>query len=332
MTSEALMTDQGGTLRDVSQYAAILNGEAIRNELSGIFHGMPEDLQGNLLRYHINRCVFDLKFRIGGSSQNVIAKFFTTDRSDVFSAMEKIHQAGFGSDSAFAVPKPIAYIPSLGLLLEEKVEGKQVKGILSSEGKEAQAEAARRSGEWLARFHSNAPRTGSRVVPSTFLEHIHGWADQVVAFSESTKPKCDLLMAKLGDAIPEEGTFEYRPGHGSYIPSHVLINGGQTITIDFDEFELVDPSRDVAWFLISMQRLALKNETPFGYSDHAGKAFVDAYTAAAGEGSLRHLQFYKAGEYLHRARHDLYKRIPPVPAWADIMLDEAIRGLPDSRR
>jgi len=38
------------------------------------------------------------------------------------------------------------------------------------------------------------------------------------------------------------------------------------------------------------------------------------------------LAFYKAAEYLHRARHDLYKRIPPVPEWAEKMLDQALTG------
>ncbi len=261
-----------------------------------------------------------------GGWQSVIAKLFTVDRRDAFVAMQRIHQAGFGLGAEFAVPRPIAYLPSMRILIEEKVEGRQVKGILLADDQSEQVEAVRRCAAWLARFHTRAPRFGNQVKPKAFLEHVREWANMVSAFGGSFAAKCESLIKKLGAEVPVEGTFEYCPGHGSYIPSHVLLGSGRTVTIDFDELELVDPARDLAWFLISLERLGLKYERAPGSQRLTGP-FLDAYFEEGCREAQRYFAFYKGAEYLHRARHDLYKRIPPVPEWAEIMLDKALREL-----
>ncbi len=279
-----------------------------------------------MLRFHHNRCVFDVSMKTDGGWQSVIAKLFTIDRRDAFVAMQRIHQAGFGLGAEFAVPRPIAYLPSMRILIEEKVEGRQVKGILLADDQSEQVEAVRRCAAWLARFHTRAPRFGNQVKPKAFLEHVREWANMVSAFGGSFAAKCESLIKKLGAEVPVEGTFEYCPGHGSYIPSHVLLGSGRTVTIDFDELELVDPARDLAWFLISLERLGLKYERAPDSQRLTGP-FLDAYFEEGCREAQRYFAFYKGAEYLHRARHDLYKRIPPVPEWAEIMLDKALREL-----
>ena len=258
--------------------------------------------------------------------QDLIAKVFATDRPDTLDVMQRLHQAGFGTTAQFAVPRPIAYLSSLRILLEEKVEGRQVKTILLEDDKSEQMEAVRRCGEWLARFHTTAPRFGNPVEPRPFLEHVRGWADMVSEFGKPLSAKCELLMKKLEAIVPVEGTFEYCQGHGSYIPSHVLLSNERTVTIDFDELELVDPARDLAWFLIALERFELKYHKPPDFYERLSGPFLEAYLKEGNRNTLRHLAFYKAAEYLHRARHDLYKRIPPVPEWAEKMLDQALTG------
>ena len=41
--------------------------------------------------------------------------------------MERIGQAGFGPQGEFSIPWPLAYVPSLHLLLQERVEGPRAK-------------------------------------------------------------------------------------------------------------------------------------------------------------------------------------------------------------
>ena len=318
--------------RDGSQYAAILAKQEFSAELEQIFptgrgQRMPDDIRFQMLRYHQNRCVFNVSMTTKDGWQSVIAKVFAVDRADAFDVMQRIHQAGFGPEATFAIPKPIAYIPSLRILLEEKVEGNQVKGILLGDDQYLQIEAVRRCGEWLARFHTQAPRIGNRVDPRPFLEHVRGWADMVSRFGQPFTKKCESLLKKLETAVPTEGTFEYCAGHGSYIPSHVLLSNERTVTIDFDELELVDPARDLGWFLIALERYELKYQRAPGFYEKLAPHFLESYVRQGRKDTLRHLAFYKGAEYLHRARHDLYKRIPPVPEWAEKMLDSGLRDL-----
>ncbi|HVH15336.1 MAG TPA: aminoglycoside phosphotransferase family protein [Candidatus Angelobacter sp.] len=326
------MLTQSTVVRDGSQYAATLAKQEFRAELERLFptgrgQRTPDEIRFQMLRFHQNRCVFNVNMTSNNGWQSLIAKLFAVDRPDTFDVMNKIHQAGFGPTAQFAIPKPFAYISSLRILLEEKVEGKQVKSILLGDDQSEQIRAVRRCGEWLNRFHTTAPRFGNRVDPRAFLEHVREWADMISKFGEPLTAKCESLMKKLQDSVPNEGTFEYCPGHGSYIPSHVLLSDKRTVTIDFDELELVDPARDLAWFLIALERFELKYQRPSGFYERLAPPFLEAYLKEGNRDNERHLAFYKGAEYLHRARHDLYKRIPPAPEWAEKMLDQAITGL-----
>ena len=318
-------------IKESSQFTAVLDSNEFRTELDQIFptkggQRKPEDVRFQMLRFHHNRSVFDVNMTTDSGWQSIIAKLFTVDRQDAFAAMQKIHQSGFGPGAEFAIPKPIAYLSPMRILIEEKVEGRQVKGILLTNDQIYQVKAVRRCGAWLARFHERAPRFGHRVEPTALLEQIRGWANMVSDFGAPFPAKCESLMKKMSATVPPDGAFELCPGHGSYIPSHVILCNGRTVTIDFDEFELVDPARDLAWFLISLERFELKYKKPEGFSERLAGPFLESYLNQGNRDALRFMAFYKAAEYVHRARHDLYKRIPPVPEWANIMLDQALRG------
>ena len=112
------------------------------------------------------------------------------------------------------------------------------------------------------------------------------------------------------------------------MPEHVLLSSGRTTVLDLDECDVADPSRDVAWFVVSVQRLALTQLGSLEALDDVVNAFLRAYHDSSEPGAARHLTFYRMLECLHRARRDLFKRIPPVPEWAEIMLDEGLRLAP----
>jgi len=154
----------------------------------------------------------------------------------------------------------------------------------------------------------------------------------VSEFGGAFPSKCKLLMDKLEASIPEAGSFQYCPGHGNYVPSHVLLDDHRTATIDLDGFELVDPARDLALFTISVERYGLKYHRPPNYFERLNEPFLLSYLKRGGKDALNNLPFYKGAEYLHRVRRDLYKTIPPAPSWAEMMLDHAIGGLLNENR
>jgi aminoglycoside phosphotransferase (APT) family kinase protein len=157
------------------------------------------------------------------------------------------------------------------------------------------------------------------------IEPCRHWADRIASFGEPLAGKCERLICRIEVAAPASGSGGFRAGHGSYMPEHVILSGERTTTIDLDEYDVADPARDLAWFIVSLQRLALKHLGSLHSLDDAVQHFVETYAAAGPAGATAHLPFYRAVECLHRARRDLFKRVSPVREWAEIMLDEGLR-------
>jgi len=316
----------------VSHFSAVLAQEEFRAELDRLFlsewhWGTPQEVRLRPLKAHKERCTFEIRVRTENGWHSVIGKVDTIDRSDVFAAMQAIVRSGFGPKAAFAIPLPLAYLPLLHVLFEENVQGRWALEVFLNGGPDEQLETARRCGAWLAQFHTSAPRLGNRDEPGGLLPQIDYWAEQIKGSGELLSTKCELLLRKLDAAMPAEGTLEFCPGHGSYIPQHVFLSGRRTITIDLDKYDLADPGRDLAWFVVSLQRLGLRQSGSLRARDMAVDAFLQAYASDRPVEALKHLAFFKAAECLHRAHRDLYKRTTPIPSWACIMLEEGLRAL-----
>ena len=280
-----------------------------------------------VLKAHKDRCTFEVSLDTEHGWQSLIGKVHEGDRSDVFEAMQSIVDSGFGPTAEFAIPRPLSYVPSLHVLLEEKVHGTQAKEIFLNGALDERLATAKRCGGWLARFHAGAPRQGHLAELSEYLVQIRYWAQQIRSSGGPLGIKAALLLRKLEAAIPAEGSFEPCAGHGSYMPEHVMLSGPRTVTIDLDEYDVADPARDVAWFIVSLERLGLKKWGSLRAHDRSVDAFLDAYVASAPRDATKHLPFYKAAECLHRALRDLRKRIPPIPEWTELMLDEGLSAL-----
>ncbi len=199
--------------------------------------------------------------------------------------------------------------------------------IFMNGDQDEQIETARRSGSWLARFHTLAPRQGEFYETDRVLASIKYHAGQVRKYSEKFASKSDLLL-KVEAAKPAADSVEYCPGHGSHIPEHVFLSGLRTIAIDIDKRDLADPGRDLAWFTVSFQRLGLKKLGSLRARDSSVEEFLRAYESSRGRDAMKHFPFFKAAKCLHRAHRDLYMRKTPIPQWARMMLDEGPKVLP----
>jgi phosphotransferase family enzyme len=327
-----VLTEEMLPAQYVSRFSAVLAQEEFRTELNRLFLAewggpAPDEIQLRPLKAHKDRCTFEIIGRTGDHLRSLIGKVHDVDRSDIFSSMQRIVDSGFGQKSEFAIPRPLAYLSSVHVLFEEKIDGKWAMQLLLNGGLDEQIETARRCGTWLARFHSVGPRQGSLELPLDSLLPIRRWADLVKKFGDSFAAKSDVLSKELEAIVPSTNDLESSPGHGSYIPENVLLTDSRTIAIDLDKCDIADPSRDLASFIISVQRLGLKQKGSIRARDEAAKAFLDAYKPGSGENTLRHLPFFVASECLHRAYRDLYKRTSPMPQWASIMLDEGLRAV-----
>ncbi len=314
----------------IDGFAAPFAHEDFRAELDRLARGRLgwgrlEEIRLQPLKAHPRRCAFDVAVRTRSGWHGLIGKVHAEDRSELFRRMEALAQAGFGADEAFSIPQPVAYLPALHVLLEEKVAGRPALEIFADATPRERMAAAERCAQWLARLHTVGPRLGPVADLTRKLVRARYWRDQLVAFGEPFASRARRLLGALEAVWPGPATGAYRASHGSYIPEHVLFGPGRTVVIDLDEYDLAPPSRDVAWFVVALQRLALRRHDALGALDKVVKTFLKTYAAAGEEGALAHLAFYRALECLHRARNDLVKPSPPARERAETMLEEGLR-------
>jgi len=315
----------------VSRFAAVLDRDEFRSELDRLCvsewrWGAPQAVRFQPLKWHRERCTFEIAVKTETGWHSVIGKVYGVERAGVFRMWEAVWQAGFGPGAEFYIPQPLAYLPSMRILLEEKIQGPSAKEILLSGTPHERMAAAERCGRWLARFHTAAPRLGTAVDIRGEFTRFRRWADRVTSFGQPFAAKGARLFQELEAAAPAPDTVEYRAGHGSYIPEHVFLSGSRTAVIDLDEHDVADPGRDVAWFVVSLQRLALVHLGSFHALDDPTQHFLESYRSAGRAEFTARYPFYRALECLHRARNDLWKRVPPVRECAEIMLDEGLRA------
>src|SRR5437867_602342 len=183
---------------DVSTFVAALDQAAFHEELERLCVsewrcGAPRDVHVEPVRAHRNRCTLEIALTTVSGPRRLIGKVYADDRSDAFRAMRAVRRAGFGPDSAFSVARPLAWLPVLGVRLEEKVEGPSVKDIILTGGSAEWTAAAERCGTWLARFHCLAPtpQTGSDLLAA--LAH----SREAVTRMTGLRPKAEALLRRL---------------------------------------------------------------------------------------------------------------------------------------
>ena len=287
------------------------------------------DVQLQVLRHQPGkgRCTFEITLGTASGSRSLIGKVYAEDRSDVYRAMEEIVRAGFGPEEEFAIPRPVAFLAPLRLLLYEKAPGiRSTVSILNPLGPD-RVLAAERCARWLARFHARGPQTGRVVGLKDQLSFLEGcWrslADLGWPFGEKARQMFDRLNA----AVLGLGDIDMCAGHGMYTCGQVLLIDGRTVTVDWDTYRVADPSYDVARMLVGLRRLGLKHFGSIDALDGAGDIFLKTYVAAGRSVVATHLAFQKAAICLERAKRDLDKQTRGWRELAEAMLDEGLRIL-----
>ena len=272
-----------------------------------------------------SRCTFEIALKnASGWEEKLIGKVYAEDRIDIYQTMEELQQAGFGSEQEFGIPCPVAFIAPLRLLLYEEVPGTRARTLIVGPSGTERVNAVERCARWLAHFQAEAPRRGSMFRAQDYLGGLEEW------FLDSGKSelpfayKAKNLTEQLNAAARHlEGT-EMCAGHGTYTCGQVLLTGRRTVTIDWDTFNLTDPSHDVARFLVDLQRMALKYFGSLNALDQAAEVFLKTYANAGGSYDATSLAFYRAAICLERARSDVNKQNPGWRARAEMMLDEGL--------
>jgi hypothetical protein len=285
--------------------------------------GAIEEAQVRVLRHWAERrCTLEISLRAGNGWHSVIGKVYDKDRLDIFQAMEGIQQAGFGAQDEFSIPQPLAYLTSLRLLLQEKVEGPLAKEIFKSGDERSCAAAAERCARWLARFHALGPKAGPASDSYRCLSLLQKRTRRIAKLGGRCADKVARLLQRLEDEAPLLSHAEMQPSQGSYNAGHVILGQGRTVVFDWDGYDVADHARDVGRFLATLRRVALGQLGSIRALDGAAEVFLKTYLAEGRPVAERNLRFYEAAACLKLAKsiHHWQER-------TEAMLDEGLRVL-----
>ena len=313
---------------------AFLEKEELSRHLNLFFFGQkqfdsPLDARIRVLKWHQrNRCTMEITLKTDGVFHELIGKTYALDRPDIYRTMEALWREGFDHHAPNSIPQPLIYMPSLRLLLQEKVAGASVREIFLGCDRHRQFEAAERSARWLAHFHNLAPRLTQVSPAENQLARMMRWTCRLAELGTPVTEKSKHLFEKLEAEYSQLRGAEFTAGHNSYSPDHVLLTDGRTVVIDWDSYDVGDPARDLARFVVATQRLALGHLSSIRALDWLTDVFLQTYMAERGAGVLSRLRFYRAATCLKLAKYCAFNR--KVPRWEKkvaAMLDEGVRVL-----
>src|SRR5947208_5897397 len=101
----------------------------------------------------------------------------------------------------------------------------------------------------------------------------------------------------------------------------------RTVTFDFDLHDRADPARDVARFLIPLERLARRGLRSAGAQEGTARIFLDAYLASGGQRVEDQLPLHRAAACLRRAERAVKAGAFEWRERTEAILDEGLRTL-----
>jgi hypothetical protein len=310
--------------------AAALDPGELARRLETLGWDTSQGMRVRVLEWKLgSRCTFEISLpdAQGGEGRELIGKVYAEDRSDVYRAMEEITQAGFGDEAEFGIPRPVAYVQRLRLLLYEKAPGARARKVIQKSAEPARARAAERCAQWLACFHARGPRSGHILRLNEQMRFLEGAWRSLADVAPALGEKAGRLFGRLEAASRQLAGGEVCAGHGTYSPGQVLLAEGRTVTMDWDTYRVADPADDVARFVVGLKRMGFKYGSTSAF-DATAEVFLKTYAATAAADVTRRLAFHEAANCLERAKHDAAdRRKSGWEARAEAMLNEGLRAL-----
>jgi aminoglycoside phosphotransferase (APT) family kinase protein len=215
------------------------------------------------------------------NGQTLYAKLYTDELGiHSYNVMKQLWDNGFGSNSLYQVPEPLAFLPEHNFVLMRAVSGHQLAGALKGEGPLDLIEGCRAAARWLAAFHRSSIRLGEPEADWDSLKIFRVSVRLIKAAATRPEERSVLLdsMHALKARVKEfPANGPVAQTHGRYHHEHVFIDGDQVAIIDLDRSRPTNPAKDVAEFLRVLRMCAYRTHPDMTQADKASDAFIEEY-------------------------------------------------------
>lgn len=260
-----------------------------------------------VLRHRLGkRCIFRVHFNSSESvtgkktGHSIIGKVYPNrgDRGErVFSVMRGLWENGFSDRSVdgIRIPKPLLYLPDIQMLLMEDVPGSYWDS-LNLQGIEPSIGAA---GKTLAKLHRSSFKVPGRHTVDDEMELLRDhWIIITSQVYPELKASLENALSKVRNALEKCRSFVPQLVHRDYYEKQVLVNGPQSILIDFDTLCLSDPAIDVGNFLAHIKLAGLQNP---GNVQLLEEVFLSSYNTKISREFSSRIEAYTSSSLLRLA-------------------------------
>ncbi|MFQ6027276.1 MAG: hypothetical protein ACE5Q6_07270, partial [Dehalococcoidia bacterium] len=296
-------------------------GSMLNRPISEEFGGVVKECR--IANYRKTNHGFNVRYRLRGQKDDKpwVGRALGISRTDsewvnqgglaLFERLQKLHDSLAEDSEAPLLPRPIAYLPALSLLvLQELTVDRSFASILDSP---AALELAPSIAWALAALHQT-PLTGERPQPpeaglQMVRRRVRRLARDRPDLAERINGLLDTLDNKHGRHLPAR----LGPTLGRLQPKNISVVGGRIAFTDLENLSLAHPLLDVADLLVQIS-LAPSSEG----SDLVADCIREAYMTASGV-SRAEIAVFETGALL--------RRVETSEVAGDVILDRAAAKL-----
>jgi aminoglycoside phosphotransferase (APT) family kinase protein len=251
-------------------------------------------------RRKLGKMLFEVEQHSDGTSERIIGKVSRSTRSrQTFEFLEKLWNAGMRPPSKHMVPRPVAYLRDLDLLLQGKAPGEQLASLIQARS-DAATGGASQAAAWLARLHSlDVAADQETIKPASIERWIEELSAELPKQAARIRRACDSLSPLLS------GSDATVPSHGDYHPLNIFLADDRVTVIDLDTFGHRERAADVAYFMAQTAIMGYLAHGNFHSTRQVRAAFLQAYEAESGvHVSQARMALYAAAAFIQSLHYE----------------------------
>lgn len=172
-----------------------------------------------------------------------------------YAIMKMLWENGFDRRSGLMVPEPLCYLEEMGLLVQERAHGMQLRRNLNLSGPVA-LERMKAVARWLAKLHRLDVNQDRIALHQDEESSLRAFVSQVGSREHRLLPKLEELTSVV---LMKLSSFQHAvmtPVHGDFQCENIFVDNDRVSVVDFDRFCRSDPARDLGYLIAQMRAMA----------------------------------------------------------------------------
>jgi aminoglycoside phosphotransferase (APT) family kinase protein len=241
-----------------------------------------------------------------------------------YRVVQKLWEAALQYPGYLSLPRPLAFVDELGLLLEERVRGRAVGGNRRSAEFMLTANAA---AEALAVMHeSNVPIDGVISIENE-ISRLDRVADQFKYVLPTGHFLLLDLIAHMRDRVRKTTEEELLSTHGDMKYDQFIHHNGELTLLDFDYFAVAETSYDLGKFCAYTVPTAPKGWEDSVAAEKTRLLFLRRYIELRPQATLQRFSVYEALQLALRSMAFMWQQTPGWERTAETLLVMAFERL-----